>query len=65
MVYRYICSCGHHGDQWLDVDKSSVIIMCPNCHRGVAARQVRDKSVTFKEKDGVKGIMRNDTDDNN
>ena len=57
-VYRYSCNCGYRGDIFLKVDKGSLIVTCANCRKGTSAHQVRDKTVEFKEKDGVTGILR-------
>jgi predicted nucleic acid-binding Zn ribbon protein len=60
-VYRYSCSCGNKDfEQYLKEDKDTKILKCVNCSKGILARQIRDKSVTFKEKDQVIGIMRSD-----
>lgn len=57
-IYRAVCECGAKFDQFLKADFESVVLDCHSCGRGVNARQVRDKTVTFKDKDGVIGVMR-------
>ena len=57
-VYRYQCNCGRSSEIFLQADKHSKVVACDNCGRGVNAKQVRDKSVTFHEKDGTIGAVR-------
>jgi len=59
-IYRYSHDCGYSHDQFLKQDKDSVILKCQRCSRDVTARQVRDKTAIFKEKDDVIGIMRHE-----
>lgn len=60
-VYRYKCECGNEFDQFLKVDKSSVLLRCQGCGRGNSARQVRDKSAVIHENNEVRGIFHHDT----
>lgn len=58
-VYRYSCSCGVKDfEQYLKEDKATKVLKCANCSKGIQAKQVRDKSIIFKEKDQIIGAMR-------
>lgn len=59
-IYRYKHSCGYEHDQFLKADKDSVLLTCERCGGGVTARQVRDNTVKFAEKNDVVGILRDE-----
>lgn len=59
-IYRYKHDCGYSHDQALKQDKQEVLLKCLRCGRSVVARQVRDNTVTFAEKDMITGVMRNE-----
>lgn len=58
-VYRYEHTCGMKQDLFLREDVNRKIVNCERCGRQVSARQVRDKSLTTGEKDGVIGVLQN------
>jgi predicted nucleic acid-binding Zn ribbon protein len=57
-VYRYKHDCGRENDIFLKADKETLQVSCDRCLRVVTARQVRDKSIIVKEKDGTTGLLR-------
>lgn len=60
-VYIVKCQiCGYTGNQYLSKNVGSLVIKCPGCMRGVAARQLKTKGVVEAEADGVVGYLRYD-----
>ena len=59
-IYYYKHDCGFEQKFFLKADRDSVIATCQRCTRSVTARQIRDKSLMAKEKDGTIGILQNE-----
>lgn len=59
-VFRYQCQCGYSHDQFLKTDKSSIVLPCLRCGRGITAHQVRDQSITYAKKNDIVGVLRNE-----
>lgn len=59
-VYKYAHDCGYEHEQFLKQDKQTVLLKCLRCGRDVTARQIRDNSVKFAEKDHVVGVIHNE-----
>lgn len=57
-IYHYSHDCGYEQKFFLKANKDTVIATCQRCFRSVTARQLRDKSLIEKEKDGTIGILR-------
>lgn len=59
-IYKYEHDCGIETQQiYMEQDVDSKIVECFNCGIKVTARQIRDKSLSVGEADGVKGILQN------
>lgn len=65
-AYQYVHeACGMTQQLFLKTDREFMDVPCLRCGRNVTAKQVRDKSLTYHEKDGTIGILRHDRQQNN
>lgn len=63
-VYKldHTSDCGFSQNFFLKEDKETVITPCLRCGRDVSCRQIRDKRLVARERDGLIGIMEKTND---
>lgn len=60
-VYKVKCqNCGYDDNQYLSKDVNSMVMKCPHCMKGVAARKIKTSGFVEGEADGVVGYLTHD-----